>query len=375
LREALAEEPPIEEPPTDDDHSTTSADLAGEVNDEMLPTPSTSQELTGDQLKRVTSVPSIVECSYGADDAATGDAPNKQPMQSPPPRRNTSSTGLDTLAEADTPLDGEEPTPIPKISPRRVDTPEIGQPDFAAALDEPPPPPVASGYSPRRDVVRALRRKQALGLKTERLDSLQDTPQPSPVGKQDSLEEVQGANKVEQPGFGEPWAVQRARVRRQSPIGDEESWNLVSCIVKSNDDLRQEVCALQIIAACDDAFRAAGLAGDRTGLWLKHYSIVPTGASTGIVEVMTDAVSLDSLKKSKGFKNVASHLIHAHGPAGSRRHARARRAFVSCVFSASFFPLFFCPMGTYFVALLCWSRAVAAMACRRRKRRRRVPSR
>ena len=49
LREALAEEPAPEEPPTDDDHSTTSADLAGEVNDEMLPTPSTSQELTGDQ--------------------------------------------------------------------------------------------------------------------------------------------------------------------------------------------------------------------------------------------------------------------------------------------------------------------------------------
>ncbi len=347
MREALAEEPPIEEPPTDDDHSTTSADLAGEVNDEMLPTPSTSQELTGDQLKRVTSVPSIVECSYGADDAATGDAP-KQALQSPPPRRNTSSTGLDTLAEADTPLDGEEPTPVPKISPRRVDTPEVGQPDFAAALDEPPPPPVASGYSPRRDVVRALRRKQALGLKTERLDSLQDTPQPSPVGKQDSLEEVQGANKVEQPGFGEPWAVQRARVRRQSPIGDEESWNLVSCIVKSNDDLRQEVCALQIIAACDDAFRAAGLAGDRTGLWLKHYSIVPTGASTGIVEVMTDAVSLDSLKKSKGFKNVASHLIHAHGPAGSRRHARARRAFVSCL-AASFF------LRWRVAAMACWS--------------------
>ena len=49
MREALAEEPPIEEPPTDDDHSTTSADLAGDVNDDMLPTPSQSQELTGDQ--------------------------------------------------------------------------------------------------------------------------------------------------------------------------------------------------------------------------------------------------------------------------------------------------------------------------------------
>merc|ERR1711871_1266206 len=73
LREALAEEPAPEEPPTDDDHSTTSADLAGEVNDEMLPTPSTSQEPTGETRPAA--------------------------MQSPPPRRNTSSTGLDTLAE------------------------------------------------------------------------------------------------------------------------------------------------------------------------------------------------------------------------------------------------------------------------------------
>ena len=103
------------------------------------------------------------------------------------------------------------------------------------------------------------------------------------------------------------------------------------------------------------------MAGDRTGLWLKHYSIVPTGASTGIVEVMTDAVSLDSLKKSKGFKNVASHLIHAHGPAGSRRHARARRAFVSCVFSASF-PSFLLPSAHRRAV----GDGVAAMASRRR---------
>lgn len=331
LREAVGDEPVVSAPESDDE-SRTSLDAAGELIDESLPTPSTSQELTGDMLKRVKSVPSIVECSYGADDAALASAegPSSKAASVPtPPRRVPSSTDLATLVEADTPLDGEEPTPVRQASPRTLNTPEVSQPDFAAALDEPPPPPVASGYSPRWDVVRALRRKQALGLKTERLDSsLQDTPQPSPIEKKDSMEET-GPNKVEQPGFGEPWAVQRARVRRQSPIGDEATWNLVSCIVKSNDDLRQEVCALQIIAACDDAFRSAGLAGDRTGLWLKHYSIVPTGASTGIVEVMTDAVSLDSLKKSKGFKNIASHLGNAHGPPGSRRHLRARRAFVS----------------------------------------------
>ena len=131
------------------------------------------------------------------------------------------------------------------------------------------------------------------------------------------------------PGFGEPWAEQKERIRRSSPIGNEPGWGLLSCIVKSNDDLRQEVCALQIIAACDDAFRAAGLSGDRTGLWLRHYSIVPTGASTGIIETMSDAISLDSLKKSKGYRDLRTHLAAAHGGDGSARLARARRAFIS----------------------------------------------
>jgi phosphatidylinositol 4-kinase len=104
---------------------------------------------------------------------------------------------------------------------------------------------------------------------------------------------------------------------------------LVSCIVKSNDDLRQEVCALQIIAACSDAFEAAGLGGDETGLWLRHYSIVPTGASTGIIETMADAVSLDGLKKAKEFTTLKHHFHVAHGGDGSLRHAKARKAFVS----------------------------------------------
>ncbi|KAJ1454907.1 kinase-like domain-containing protein, partial [Pelagophyceae sp. CCMP2097] len=127
--------------------------------------------------------------------------------------------------------------------------------------------------------------------------------------------------------FGESWAAQRARIRRSTPIGHEKSWNLVSCIVKSNDDLRQEVCALQIVAACLDAFEASGLAGDASGLWLRHYSIVPTGASTGVIETMADAISLDALKKSSGYTTLASHLKTAH--AGALGLAKARKAFIS----------------------------------------------
>ena len=150
---------------------------------------------------------------------------------------------------------------------------------------------------------------------------LTTTPTTDDVGK--------GPRTKRKRGFGEPWNVQRERVRKASPIGDEPSWNLTSLIVKSNDDLRQEVCALQIIAACNDAFEAAGLAGDDGGLWLRHYSIVPTGASTGVIETMADAVSLDALKKNLGGASLASHFREAHGGEHSPNLAKARSAFIS----------------------------------------------
>ncbi|CAN0043810.1 unnamed protein product, partial [Choristocarpus tenellus] len=41
--------------------------------------------------------------------------------------------------------------------------------------------------------------------------------------------------------FGESWASKRARIKAASPEGHKLGWGLVSIIVKSNDDLRQEV--------------------------------------------------------------------------------------------------------------------------------------
>lgn len=41
--------------------------------------------------------------------------------------------------------------------------------------------------------------------------------------------------------FGESWAGKRARIKAASAEGSEEGWDLVSIIVKSNDDMRQEV--------------------------------------------------------------------------------------------------------------------------------------
>ncbi len=65
--------------------------------------------------------------------------------------------------------------------------------------------------------------------------------------------------------FGENWASKKNRIRELSPFGNLPGWDLVSFIAKSNDDLRQEVCALQLIQLFQRVFEEAGL----DVLWLK----------------------------------------------------------------------------------------------------------
>lgn len=52
-------------------------------------------------------------------------------------------------------------------------------------------------------------------------------------------------------------------------------------------------------------------------LWLHPYRIISTSNSTGIVEVLTDAMSLDALKKTQGFTNLATHFNDTYGPSAS----------------------------------------------------------
>jgi phosphatidylinositol 4-kinase len=64
--------------------------------------------------------------------------------------------------------------------------------------------------------------------------------------------------------FGETWEDKRARVQAGSPLGGLAGWDLVGLVIKSNDDLRQEVFAMQLIRKCQSIFNACGLC-----LWLR----------------------------------------------------------------------------------------------------------
>jgi phosphatidylinositol 4-kinase len=93
-------------------------------------------------------------------------------------------------------------------------------------------------------------------------------------------------------------AIKEAKKKDNGEIPHDETIQseISSCMSKSNDDLRQEVFVMQMIHYYKSVFAKANLP-----LWLKTYRILSTSSSTGLLEVLTDATSLDGLKKSEGY--------------------------------------------------------------------------
>ena len=69
-------------------------------------------------------------------------------------------------------------------------------------------------------------------------------------------------------------------------------------IMSELDDMRQEVFVMQLIRQCQEIWRSQGLC-----LFLRPYSIISTGPDAGLMEVLTDCLSIDAVKK-KGVEAV-----------------------------------------------------------------------
>lgn len=131
--------------------------------------------------------------------------------------------------------------------------------------------------------------------------------------------------------FGEVWTEKRERIRRSSPYGWMKNWDLLSFIVKTGADLRQEAFACQLIAVCSKIWAEAS-----TDVWIKNMRILVTGESSGLIETITNGVSLHSLKRSLTLSSIAAgtnpkkriatlrdHFIKTFGAADSPAYAAA----------------------------------------------------
>jgi len=126
--------------------------------------------------------------------------------------------------------------------------------------------------------------------------------------------------------FGELWASKKERIRRSSPYGSIPNWNLASVIVKNGDDCRQEQLAVQLITQFQKVFQQANLP-----LFLRPYHILVTSSTSGLIEVLSDAISLHQLKKNMPFTSLVEYFEKVYGPKNSPEFIYARRNFVESV--------------------------------------------
>lgn len=166
--------------------------------------------------------------------------------------------------------------------------------------------------------------------------------------RDESAKEIEAValSKVES-AFGETWQSKKERILgdRNPPVhhkGHEDDasilrqwqrWDLRCFIVKSNDDLRQEMCCLQLMKLCNEIFIDFGLGSQ---LWLKPYRIVSTGSSTGIVQVLNDTMSIDALKKCKGFTTLSAYFKKTYGSSEELLY-KAKRNFAASLAAYSLF--------------------------------------
>jgi len=135
------------------------------------------------------------------------------------------------------------------------------------------------------------------------------------------------------PVFKEAWATKKARIRSNSPYGHLASWDCISMIVKTGADLRQEQLATQLIREFERIWKE-----ENCLCYARPFRILITSVSSGLVETVTDAVSIHSIKKAEyarrlsdgKFGNVSlmDHFVNSYGEPSSSRFVRAQRNFM-----------------------------------------------
>lgn len=135
--------------------------------------------------------------------------------------------------------------------------------------------------------------------------------------------------------FGEAWEMKKERIRKSSPYGWMKNWDLVSVIVKTGADLRQEAFACQLIRVCHMIW-----VEHKVPVWVKLMRILVTGESCGLIETIANGVSLHSIKRSLTLATVESgqnprrriatlkdHFVKAFGLPESQAYRSAVDAF------------------------------------------------
>lgn len=112
--------------------------------------------------------------------------------------------------------------------------------------------------------------------------------------------------------FGLPWSVKCEQIRQASPYGKVKGWRLASFIMKAGEDIRREALVMQVISKLNEWFKTEITENHRPKM--RPYSIMCVGGDAGLLECLSDAKSLDEVKKkTDGFTTLRDYFERAYG--------------------------------------------------------------
>ncbi|KAL7672480.1 hypothetical protein ACOME3_007364 [Neoechinorhynchus agilis] len=107
-----------------------------------------------------------------------------------------------------------------------------------------------------------------------------------------------------------------------STYGQSDGWQLNSCIVKSGDDIRQDLLAFQFITCLKRIWENEGVPA-----FVHPVKIVTTTVESGLIEPVRNAVSIHQIKKTFGF-TLKDYFIKKFGNTNSEDYLNAQKNFV-----------------------------------------------
>jgi hypothetical protein len=199
-------------------------------------------------------------------------------------------------------------------------------------------------HAPTFDIIMANANAVAAGVTPEEIDDNSSESGLNTGAGAARMENDQKTGGVRRKGdrddpsaatFGEAWLDKKERIRKSSPYGWMKNWDVLSVIVKTGADLRQEAFACQLIQVCHNVWEDA-----KTPVWVKRMRILVTGESSGLIETITNGVSLHSLKRSLTLATIEAgnnprgriatlkdHFVKTFGPPESDVYKAAEDAF------------------------------------------------
>ena len=113
--------------------------------------------------------------------------------------------------------------------------------------------------------------------------------------------------------YGLPWKQKCDQIRQTSAYGKVKGWRLASFIMKAGEDIRQEALVMQVISKLNEWFKSEIPEAHRPVM--RPYTIMCVGGDAGLIECLTDAKSVDEVKKrTDNFVSLRDYFERAYGP-------------------------------------------------------------